>query len=414
MNTQNLSTTLQMLQNALDALAQGDHDRALDALQQADAVDPGLYLTSRIRAMVFAAAKEVTQDHIREQYQNYKEAQNRAGRARFDMGLAAATCLREAYPDGAYQEYLMLSESPDATEQDLAQINLWIDEYIKAAYRHGQDTLNVAMKWFNEHVPRLLEQGFSLRGARVLEIGGSIIPAVAMLYLCCGARVHVIDKFRTPDNIAIVGPFKQILSYRYILDRIYDRGLPAELVHGLPQLQLDDVVKLDSNKIQLIAKDLDYQYGVDAAATPFEDASMDLITSTATLEHVGDPDGDPGDTVREIARLLRPGGWSAHRIDLRDHRENRPNLWGFLRFSTREWRDMDLPMNQRANRWRMGQWRSAFTAAGLEEVACMPDAPDPAAPFTDEIAATLHPEFRDMDPQDVQVTGFTVIHRKKG
>lgn len=42
----------------------------------------------------------------------------------------------------------------------------------------------------------------------------------------------------------------------------------------------------------------------DAAAIPFATASVDTVLCTEVLEHVPDPDG----VIREIARVLRPGG----------------------------------------------------------------------------------------------------------
>jgi SAM-dependent methyltransferase len=41
---------------------------------------------------------------------------------------------------------------------------------------------------------------------------------------------------------------------------------------------------------------------------PFADATFDFVYSTSVMEHVL----DPGAALIEIARVLRPGGWSAH------------------------------------------------------------------------------------------------------
>lgn len=41
---------------------------------------------------------------------------------------------------------------------------------------------------------------------------------------------------------------------------------------------------------------------------PFPDDSFDFVFSTAVMEHVL----DPGGALREIARVLKPGGWSVH------------------------------------------------------------------------------------------------------
>jgi len=58
----------------------------------------------------------------------------------------------------------------------------------------------------------------------------------------------------------------------------------------------------------------------DAAALPFEDDSFDIITATDTFEHFADPLG----VLREMARVLRPGGniifyFTPHRSPLGSH-----------------------------------------------------------------------------------------------
>src|SRR5207253_7232474 len=44
-----------------------------------------------------------------------------------------------------------------------------------------------------------------------------------------------------------------------------------------------------------------------AEALPFEDASFDALTVTYLLRYVD----DPGATIAELARVVRPGGWIA-------------------------------------------------------------------------------------------------------
>lgn len=46
----------------------------------------------------------------------------------------------------------------------------------------------------------------------------------------------------------------------------------------------------------------------DVRALPFADASFDLATSISALEHVAPEDGGDAAAVRELARVLRPGG----------------------------------------------------------------------------------------------------------
>jgi SAM-dependent methyltransferase len=55
---------------------------------------------------------------------------------------------------------------------------------------------------------------------------------------------------------------------------------------------------------------------------PLPDASVDLVVSDWTFEHID----DPYTTVRELGRVLRPGGWVCART---------PNKWGLIGMPTR-------------------------------------------------------------------------------
>ena len=48
--------------------------------------------------------------------------------------------------------------------------------------------------------------------------------------------------------------------------------------------------------------------GKAPVALPFDDASFDAVASVGVLEHVREPGGTEAESLREIARILRPGG----------------------------------------------------------------------------------------------------------
>jgi SAM-dependent methyltransferase len=59
----------------------------------------------------------------------------------------------------------------------------------------------------------------------------------------------------------------------------------------------------------------------DAATIPLDDSSVDLIVSDHTFEHLD----RPADIAREMARILRPGGWICART---------PNRFGYIAAAT--------------------------------------------------------------------------------
>jgi ubiquinone/menaquinone biosynthesis C-methylase UbiE len=52
----------------------------------------------------------------------------------------------------------------------------------------------------------------------------------------------------------------------------------------------------------------EYRRGSDAVRLPFEDHSFDAVSSIGVLEHVRETGGDETASLREIRRVLRPGG----------------------------------------------------------------------------------------------------------
>lgn len=68
---------------------------------------------------------------------------------------------------------------------------------------------------------------------------------------------------------------------------------------------------------------LDESYVIDPGGSiPLEDASVDLIVSDQTFEHVNDPYA----VASEITRVLRPGGWLCART---------PSKWGYIGIGAR-------------------------------------------------------------------------------
>jgi SAM-dependent methyltransferase len=89
-----------------------------------------------------------------------------------------------------------------------------------------------------------------------------------------------------------------------------------------------DLRRLQGKCQKLIAVDVDgavlQNSAVDEAHViqlgerlPFADGSMDLIVSDMTFEHVT----NPGHTIGELKRILKPGGWICART---------PNRWGYV------------------------------------------------------------------------------------
>jgi ubiquinone/menaquinone biosynthesis C-methylase UbiE len=105
-------------------------------------------------------------------------------------------------------------------------------------------------------------------------------------------------------------------------------------------------------------------------ALPFADASFDTVVTSSVLEYVSELDA----TLKELARLLRPGGWLFATVpDMRDphrHRERWfrfalaiPGMAGVLARS--RWREGAAYLRISINRMAPQQWQSRLRASGL-------------------------------------------------
>jgi SAM-dependent methyltransferase len=146
----------------------------------------------------------------------------------------------------------------------------------------------------------------------------------------------------------------------------------------------------------------------DARATGLPDASVDLVSSTFTLEHIPAP--DIAAILAESARLLRPGGLVSCSIDMKDHYsyfDDRLGPYHFLGVGDRAWRLVNPPLHHQ-NRLRLPDYRRLFADAGLRIVR-----EDVKRPTADELRGleriNLAPRFRRYSLDDLAALELRVV-----
>jgi hypothetical protein len=113
----------------------------------------------------------------------------------------------------------------------------------------------------------------------------------------------------------------------------------------------------------------------DARATGLPDGSVDLVTSTFTLEHIPAPDISA--ILTETRRIMARGGLMSSLIDLKDHYsyvDGAVGPYNFLRYSDRTWALLN-PGLQWQSRQRHPEYLELFRAAGFATIADQPEWP---------------------------------------
>lgn len=93
------------------------------------------------------------------------------------------------------------------------------------------------------------------------------------------------------------------LGYPYPFEELILVDLPHEDRHEIYRLSEQ------AERVQTRLGPVQYAYHSMADLSPYEDESFDLVYSGQTIEHVTEDECD--ETLREVFRVLRPGGWFA-------------------------------------------------------------------------------------------------------
>lgn len=175
----------------------------------------------------------------------------------------------------------------------------------------------------------------------------------------------------------------------------------------------------DERDVESLVRSLEYRSGIRAEDLPYEDGSFDLVYSVAALEHVP----EPGPTVSEIARVLRPGGLAVHEIGLIHHGSADPLR--FLEWSDEEYAEKAEPYGEGrsldgilegswvgevfCNRIRRPDWLMHFRASGLLECVEEPLITLDRSLIRKERFAS---RFRAYDEDELAILAFRLVARK--
>ncbi len=154
---------------------------------------------------------------------------------------------------------------------------------------------------YREYIKYSGQDAAAFRGSRILEVGPGDNFGVALKFLTAGAaKVVCLDKFYSERNLdqqtRIYLELKKQLSPEEV--RVFDECI-----------KLDGEIDLNPERLQYI-----YGHGIEEADQILEPGTFDFILSRAVIHNVYDIERG----FEAMDRLLAPGGYMLHKIDLSD------------------------------------------------------------------------------------------------
>lgn len=257
-------------------------------------------------------------------------------------------------------------------------------------FRHGRmEDPAYAHRVFLRHYQRYLAAGGRATGYSVLELGPGDSLNTALI-----ARTYCADEVILLDTVAAA--HRDLEPYRTLLRYL------KSACHAPPVCALKAFDSLDAMLEHCRAR---YFTGGLDSLRRLPAHSVDFVFSQAVLEHVRR--AEIGSYFLELHRILHPGGIMSHRIDFKDHLGNALNS---LRFPSRYWESSFLARSGfYTNRLRASEILEMLRTAGFECHVIHEDR------WTQPPIkrSCLAEEFSDLTDNDLSISGFDVICRRR-
>jgi SAM-dependent methyltransferase len=155
-----------------------------------------------------------------------------------------------------------------------------------------------------------------------------------------------------------------------------------------------------------------YQAPSDARATGLAPGSIDVVTSTSTLEHIGAEDIEP--IFRECRRVLRDDGVMSMYINYKDHYaavDSTITPYNFLQYSPEEWSGHS-PALHFQNRLRHVDYVRMLERTGFEIISVNPVTIVGPEELKILQATTLDPAFQNYGIDELATQDAFIVARK--
>lgn len=209
--------------------------------------------------------------------------------------------------------------------------------------------------------------GVSIAGQRTVEIGTGWAPVIPLLFwLLRQKECHTYDTSELLSPSLVIESAKQLLALSNGEDFELGVGESRNEFEARRQLLRELVDSRVSGYDILQQCNIHYHAPVDAANTNLADKSVDVVYSNTVLEHI--PQYEVDRLFVESYRILRPGGYILHLIDMSDHfahSDRSISTINFLQFSEASFSQYNSRFLYQ-NRLRMSAWRQMIVNNGFQ------------------------------------------------
>jgi len=242
--------------------------------------------------------------------------------------------------------------------------------------------------------------GFPKDGDRFLEVGTGWLHWEAITSrLFFDLEAVLVDIW---DNRQLTGINNYLSQLDLLLDQLQVDEQQLIRAHRL----ISEISKVQSFQDLYSLLGFDYLLDQDGRLSQLKTSSFDVVVSAGVLEHVH---ADAvGELINSIARVLKPGGYSYHRINLRDHLyfyDKTTSTKQYLCYSDRKWKRYFENHLQYFNRIQLPRWLEFFSNNGLVLIH-----KDVEEVFLSGLK--IADEFNDYDQTILNCGGLTLIHQK--
>ena len=249
-------------------------------------------------------------------------------------------------------------------------------------FRHGRmDNISYALSVFNHHIDKFSNFS-SLDSPTILEIGPGDFASTSLLAYSRGAKSILLDggSYVSKDIKSYKDFACQIFSTTPFYEDISSASSFSELLDLCQSSYLTNGIK----SLSLIPKH-----------------SVDFAFSQAVLEHI--PREQFHDYFSNIFRILKPGSFSSHQIDLKDHLSYGLNN---LRFPPSIWESKYFKRaDSYTNRLRYSEMINIFDSLGFQ-VSVLSVSRWDSLPIKQQ---SLDPHFRNFSQEDLLIKEFDVL-----